>query len=170
MAIECFKVEWTKPFPFGEVLLQPEAKMGGVYALFRGEAKKLYYIGKATRFDNRLSSHRQSVFRMMSETERKKCSVSLGITSSFEVNRMSDTTPAQLGSIENFLITRLQPVGNGDSTKRRDTGKYPLILINAGSVFKPLEKFMSQSPDLLKAHGKTITTRKKKSASYPSWY
>jgi len=167
MAIECFKIEWTKAFPLDKVLLQPEAKRGGIYFLFKGGIRKPYYVGKATRFDSRLSTHKQSFFRMMSETERKKCSVRLGFISSFEKSHMSDTiTPTQLSSIENFFITKLQPTGNGESTKQRDTGKYPLIAINTGSLPYGLDKFMSQSTELLKALGKT--TAKKKSFS-ESW-
>ena len=168
MAIECFKIEWTKPFPLDKVLLQPEAKGGGIYFLFKGGTRKPLYIGKATRFDNRLSTHKQSLFRMMSEAERKRCTARLGLISSFERNRMSDTiTPAQLGSVENFFITKLQPKGNGDSTKKRDTGKYPLIVINTGNLCNGLEKFMSQSTELLKALGKTTT---KKKSSFEPWY
>ncbi|HEY40300.1 MAG TPA: hypothetical protein G4O18_00375 [Dehalococcoidia bacterium] len=168
MAIECFKIEWTKPFLFDKVLLQPEAKRGGVYALFKKGTTKAYYIGKATRFDSRLSIHRQSIFRLMSEAERKRCFVRLGLISSFEVNHMSDTVSAsQLGGIENFLITRLQPIGNGDSTKRRDTAKYPMIVINTGNTFGGLQKYMSQSSELLKALGKTTTTRRK---TYDPWF
>jgi hypothetical protein len=164
MPIECFKIEWTKSLPFNKALLQPEAKRRGVYALFKGNIKKPYYIGKARTFDNRLSIHKQSIFRMMSEAERKKCYISFGIVSSFKISHMTDAiTDAELRSVESFLITRIQPIGNGDSTKKRYTGKLPMIIANTGSMFKGLQKFMSQNNDLLKVLGKAT---KRKSASY----
>ena len=164
MAIECFKIEWTKPSPFDKALLKPEAKRGGVYALFKGETKKPYYIGKANRFDKRLSTHKQTIFRMMSEAERRKCRISFGIVSSFETSHMTDVIPAvQLGPIENFLIMRVQPIGNGDSTKKRYTGRLPMIIANTGSVFRGLNKFMSQNNELLQVLGKATT---RKSTSY----
>jgi len=168
VAVECFKIEWTRLFPFDKALLQPEAKRGGVYSLFKGENQKPHYIGKANRFDKRLTTHKRAIFRMMSETERKKCRISFGIVSSFEMSRMSDAvTDAQLRSIENFPITRIQPIGNGDSTKKRDTGKFPMIIANTGTLFKGLKRLMSQSDELLRVLGKDT---KKKSVSSLAWY
>jgi len=166
MAIECFEIKWTKTYPFDKALLQPEAKRGGVYALFKGEVKKPHYIGKATRFDNRLSKHKRSIFRMMNEAERKKCYISFGIVSSFEISHMTDVvTDTQLSSIENFLIMRLQPIGNGDSTKKRYTGKLPMIIANTGNVFNGLNKFMSQNNELLQVLGKTTKSKSTSSSN-----
>ena len=167
MAIECFKIAWTKSSPFDKALLKPEAKRGGVYALFKGETKKPLYIGKANRFDKRLSTHKQTIFRMMSEAERRKCRISFGIVSSFDISHMTDAiTDAQLGGIENFLIMKVQPSGNGDSTKKRYTGKLPIIIANTGSVFRGLNRFMSQNKELLQVLGKATTRR---STSYDEW-
>ena len=163
MAIECFKVEWTKPIQFTKVALRPEAKSGGVCALFKGAASKALYIGKATRFADRITTHKQTTFRMMGETERKKCFVRLGLVSSFEVDQMTDiSTGPHLNTVENFFITRLQPVGNGGSTKIRDTSKHPIIVVNTGAVFNGVSKYMSQSDELLKVLGKTATPKKRK--------
>ena len=169
MAIECFKIEWTKTYPFDKALLQPEAKRGGAYALFKGETKKPYYIGKATRFDKRLSTHKRAIFRIMNKDERKKCRISFGIVSSFEISHMTDViTDAQLRSVENFLIMRIQPIGNGDSTKRRYTGKIPMIIANTGNVFTGLQKFMSQNKELLQVLGKTTKSKSTSSSNRDS--
>lgn len=168
MAIECFKIEWTKPFPFDKALLQPQAKRKGVYGLFKGKAQKLYYIGKSGTFGNRLSFHRQSIFRMMSEPERKRCYISFGVISSFEISHMTDVvTDTQIRSIENFLITTLQPIGNGRNTKR-DTGKLPMIIANTGTLFKGLQKFMSQNNELLQVLGKTTAKKRTSSSLFSS--
>jgi excinuclease UvrABC nuclease subunit len=167
MAIECFEINWTKPFPLEKIARQIEAKRGGIYFIFKSGVGKPYYIGKATNFEKRLNTHKQAFSRIMSEAELKRCTVRLGLISSFETTHMSDTfTSTQLGSIENFFITQLQPKGNGGNTKKRDTGKYPLIAINTGNLCTGMGKYMSQSNDLLKALGKSTT---KKRASSASW-
>jgi len=169
MAIECFKIEWTKLFSFDKALLQPQAKRKGVYGLFKGKAQKLYYIGKSGTFGNRLSFHRQSIFRMMSEPERKRGYISFGTVSSFEISHMTDiVTDTQIRSIENSLIMTLQPIGNGGSTKIRDTGKLPMIIVNTGTLFKGLQKFMSQNKELLQVLGKNATRKKASSSLFSS--
>ena len=169
MAIDLFQIEWTKLFPFNTALLQPETKEKGVYALYRsaGKAKRLYYIGKSGELGDRLGAHKQSMFRMMSEAERKKCFVSFGLISFFGRSRMSrDIDDTQLKSVENFLITSLQPIGCGENTKKRYTGDYPMIVVNTGKVAKPFNKFMSQSSELLKILGKDTATKKKPASSW----
>ena len=160
MAIELFRIDWTKLYPFDKALNQPEAKEGGVYALYKsvGGNKKLHYVGKSKDFTTRLSSHRQNTAHILSETERKKCYVSFGLISSFEKSRMSsDISPEQLRDTENFLINYLLPPGNDSSTKKGYKGK-PIIIVNGGKFIQPLKKVMTHNPELLKLIKANLTT------------
>jgi hypothetical protein len=171
MAIELFKIEWTKPFPFDKALNQPEAKEGGVYALYKsvGGSKKLHYVGKSKDFATRFGFHRQSTAHMLSEAERKRCYVSFGLISSFEKSRMSsDTLPAQLRDTESFLINKLLPTGNDSSTKKGYKGN-PIIIINGGKFVQPFKKIMTHNPELLKLIKANLTTRETISYSYSPW-
>lgn len=69
--------------------------------------------------------------------------------------------------VENFLITTLDPKGNHESTKKRVTSEYPLVIINTGKFYKPIEKIMSHNPELLKAL--SATKPKKKTTSDALW-
>ena len=152
MAIELFRIEWTKLYPFDKALNQPEAKEGGVYALYKsvGGNKKLHYVGKSKDFTTRFGFHRQNTAHILSEAERKKCYVSFGLISSFEKSRMSsDVLPEQLRDTENFLINTLLPAGNDSSTKKGYKGN-PIIIINGGKFIQPLKKVMTHNPELLK--------------------
>ena len=152
MAIELFRIEWTKLYPFDKALNQPEAKEGGVYTLYKsvGGNKKLHYVGKSKDFTTRFSSHRQNTAHILSETERKKCYVSFGLISSFEKSRMSsDISPEQLRDTETFLINALLPTGNDSSTKKGYKGN-PIIIINGGKYTRPFKKVMTHNPELLK--------------------
>lgn len=156
MAIELFQIEWTNLYPFETALRQPEAMESGVYALYKstGKTKKLFYIGKSKEFSSRFSSHKRNSFHMLNETERKRCFVSFGLISCFERSRLSTgATNPQLKNIENFLITKLQPIGCGDSTKKRYTGDYSMIIANTGKVTKPFK-----SPELLDIIGRLLAT------------
>jgi hypothetical protein len=168
MAIECFVIKWTRLFPFNKALTQPEAKEGGVYALYKAKAsnKKLHYVGKTKDFETRFSSHKQSATHLLTGNELKRCYVAFGIISSFETNRLTgDITPEQLRIVENFFIVILRPEGNSESTKKRYTGNYPIFITNIGIVTKPFTKFMSQNSALLKFLGKPVNTKRRVSTS-----
>ncbi|OGO25316.1 MAG: hypothetical protein A2144_09755 [Chloroflexi bacterium RBG_16_50_9] len=168
MAIECFKIEWTKPFPLDTIATQQESRRGGIYALFQGNSRRAFYIGKATRFDQRLVTHKQSFYRMLKPAQRNKLYVRLGIVQSFEISSMSDVISGyQLASIENFFITRLPNLNNGENTKKKDTCRYPLVIANTGNLFSGIDKYMSQNKELLKLFGKSTTIRKKRVSSWP---
>ncbi|MDO8717301.1 MAG: GIY-YIG nuclease family protein [Dehalococcoidales bacterium] len=169
MAIEFFEINWTKLHPFEKALTQPQVKEGGVYALYKliGSSKKLLYVGKSKDFETRFCSHKNAADHLNTTNDRKKCFVSFGLISSYEKSRMSnDITPQQLKAVENFLIVALNPIGNGDSTKKRYTSDIHAIIVNTGVVAKPLNKFMSHNPQLLTLIGKSKTvtpvTRKRK--------
>jgi hypothetical protein len=159
MAIEFFRIEWTKLYPFDKALNQPEAKEGGVYALYKsvGGNKKLHYVGKSKDFTTRFGFHRQSTAHMLSEAERKKCYVSFGLISSFEKSRMTTTIlPQQLRDTESFLINNSQPVGNDSSTKKGYKGN-PIIIINHGKFTHPFKRIMTDTPELLKLIRSNLT-------------
>lgn len=152
MAIELLQIEWTRLYPFDKALNQPEAKEGGVYALYKsvGGNRRLHYVGKCKDFSARVGSHRQSTAHILSETERKRCYVSFGLISSFEKSRMSsDILPEQLRNTESFLINELRPVGNDPSTKKGYKGK-PIIIINKGKFTRPFKRVMTHNPELVK--------------------
>jgi len=168
MAIECFEIKWTKPFLLDTIATQQESRYGGIYALFQGSARKAFYIGKATQFGQRLRTHKQSFYRMLKPSQRKKLYVRLGIIQSFRVSSMYDVKSGyQLACVENFFITRLPDLNNGENTKKKDTSKYPMIIANTGNLFSGVDKYMSQNKELLKLLGKSTIARKKRVSDWP---
>jgi hypothetical protein len=168
MAIEVFQITWTKHFPLDKALDQPEAKEGGIYALFKGTAssKRLHLIGKTKEFMGRFSTRKQYAANMMTETERKNCHVCFGLISSFDISRMSNNTDdTQLRYIESFFINKFNPEGNDPSTKKGYKGS-PIIIINGGKVTKPFEKVMTHNPDLIKLLKKNLKTSRSSDSSY----
>jgi hypothetical protein len=166
MAIECFEIKWTKLFPLSEIANQPEIKQGGVYAriIITGGTKKLHYIGKSTDFRQRTRYHRQATSHL--GFDLKKHYISLGIVSVFDGIIMSPKcTSNQLNDVESYLRNTARPKGNDPSTLKGYNGS-PIIIVNTGTIPKPLKKFMSHSPILLKVLGKGTTT-KKRASSYP---
>jgi hypothetical protein len=168
MAIELLRIEWTKSYQFDNALNQPEAKEGGIYALYRSVSgnKKLHYVGKSKDFATRFCSHRQNTAHMLSEADRKRCYVSFGLISSFEKSRMtSDISPEQLRNTENFLINALLPTGNDPSTKKGYKGNC-IIIINHGKFIQPFKKVMTNNSELLKFIKTNLTSTKTVYESY----
>jgi len=151
MAIELFRVDWTKPETFEKALTQAESQEGGLYALVKkvGENFNLFYIGKSIDFQKRFGTHRNSASHFMPDAEFKKYYVTFGIISSFEQSRLShDITPEQLKNAESFYINFYRPIGNSDSTKKGYKGN-TIISFNTGKCFQK-HKVISNSENLIK--------------------
>ena len=151
MAVEIFRVEWTKPQAFDQALTQAESQQGGLYAMLKVSrgVTNLSYIGKSKEFQKRFGTHRNSASHMMSDVDLKKCSVTFGIISSFEQSQMShNITPEQLKDIESFYINHYRPLGNDPSTKKGYKGN-TIISFNTGKCFQK-QKIVSNSENLVK--------------------
>jgi hypothetical protein len=59
MAIECFEIRWTKPYPLEKVTKQSDANEKGVYIRSKLSAGKMTptYLGKSTDFRERSKTH-----------------------------------------------------------------------------------------------------------------
>ena len=133
MAIECYKVEWTKPYPFKEAVNRPEARQVGIYAIYKtaSSKQKPLYIGKSQDLGRRLGEHQQG-FSHIGGKNTKKLSYSFGTIYSLSGSiTTADISPQQLRDVESFFINELQPLGNGAATKKRYKGA-SLIVINIG--------------------------------------
>jgi len=151
MAVEIFRVEWTKLQTFSEALTQAESQVGGLYALARLNrgVTSLYYIGKSKEFQKRFGTHRNSASHLMSDNDIQKCFVSFGLISSFEQSQMSHNfTDAQLKDIESFYINNYRPIGNSEATKKGYKGN-TIICFNTGKYFTK-HKYISNSENLVK--------------------
>jgi len=151
MAVEIFRVDWTKLQTFNEALTQSESQAGGIYALaklYRGDYN-LFYIGKSKDFQKRFGTHRNSASHLMSDADIDKCFVSFGLISSFEQSQMSHNfTDAQLKDIESFYINFYRPIGNSEATKKGYKGN-TIISFNTGKYFQK-HKIISNSDNLIK--------------------
>jgi len=151
MAVEIFRVEWTKLEGFDRALTQAESQEGGLYAMFRLNrgVNTLYYIGKSIDFYKRFGTHRNSASHLMSDADFQKCFVSFGLITSFEQSQMSHNfTDAQLKDIETFYINYYRPIGNSESTKKGYKGN-TIISFNTGKNFQK-HKVISNSDNLIK--------------------
>ena len=149
MAIECYKVEWTKPYPFKEAVNRPEARQIGIYAIYRSAgSKKPQYIGKSQELGRRLGEHQQG-FSHTGVKDTKKIFYSFGTIYSLSGSiTTADISPQQLRDVESFFINELQPLGNDIATKKHYKG-ISLIVINTGKPV-PFSKVMAHNKDLLK--------------------
>jgi len=160
MAIDCYKIEWTKPFSFKEAIARPEARQLGIYIIYRtiNSKKKLWYIGKSQEVGRRIGEHQKGASHT-GDKDINKVSYSFGTIYSLSGSITTAViTPTQLHEVESFLINKLKPKGNGDSTKIRYKGT-SLIVINTGKLVY-LEKIMAHNEDLLKLIKENLTTKK----------
>jgi hypothetical protein len=153
MAIEVFKVEWTKVFPFDKALTQSASQEGGIYIMYkkgRSDIATLFYIGMSKDFQKRFGTHRNAASHMMTDADLKKCFVNFGIVTSFETSHLSHSfTTEQLHDLESYLINEVKPIGNSDSTKKGYKG-LPIVVFNTGTKSRHLNKVMSSCSDLVK--------------------
>ena len=166
MAIECYKVEWTKPYSFKEAFNRPEARQFGIYAIYDTikTKKRLIYIGKSQEIGKRLTEHQQGISHFMGKTSKKLyCSFGTIYSLSGSITT-TDISPKQLRDVESFFINEFQPSGNNASTKKRYKGT-SLIVINAG---KPISfgKIIAHNKELLKLLKANLTAKKSTS---PDW-
>lgn len=164
MAIECYKIEWTKPYSFKEAINRPEARQLGIYAIYDTikTKKRLIYIGKSQEIGRRLVEHQQGISHFMGKTSKKPhCSFGTIYSLSGSITT-ADISQKQLRDVESFFINEFQPSGNNSSTKKRYKGT-SLIVINTG---KPISfgKIVAHNKDLLKLIKATLTTKKSTSA------
>ena len=167
MAIECFEIRWTKPFPLEEVTKQSEVNEEGVYVRSKISRGKMMptYLGKSTDFRERSKPHK--LYTAYSGADMSKQYISLGTIYSFEKTQMVlGCSSSQLAHIENYLRNEADLKGNDPSTKKGYSGP-PIIIINNGRVPKPLRKIMSHNDPLVKLLTATIKPKRKSSAS--SW-
>jgi len=165
MAIDCYKIEWTKPYSFKEAVNRPEARHLGIYAIIETvKTKKIIsYIVKSQELGRRIGEHQQGFSHSGNKNNQKQL-YSLGTIYSLSDNVTTAViTPAQLHDVESFFIIKLKPIGNGDSTKKLYKGT-SLIVINTGK-FVCLEKIMAHNEDLLKLIKSNLTTKKTTSSS-----
>lgn len=166
MPIECYKIDWSKPFSFTEAVNQPEARQLGIYAIYKTvSAKKiLCYIGKSQEIGRILSEHKQGISHMFSEKDIKKHCVCFGTIYWLRGSISTvDISPQQLREVESFFINELRPDGNGESTKKRYIGE-SVIIINTGKLIS-LDKVMAHNKELLKLLKDNLVTKKPKSSS-----
>jgi hypothetical protein len=165
MAIDCYKIEWTKPFPYKEAANRPEARQLGIYAIIETvKSKKIIsYIGKSQELGRRIGDHEQG-FSHSENTNNQKQLYSFGTIYSLSGSiTTAAITATQLHEVESFFINKLQPVGNGKATKKRYKGT-SLIVINIGKLAY-LEKIMSHNEELLKLIKMNLKTKKATSSS-----
>jgi len=151
MAIELFRVDWTKLQTFDTALTQAESQEGGIYAMFRLYRGNytLFYIGKSKEFQKRFGTHRNSASHLMSDADINKCFVTFGIITTFEQSQMSHNfTDEQLKDIESFYINNYRPAGNSEATKKGYKG-HTIISFNTGKCFQK-HKIISNSENLIK--------------------
>jgi hypothetical protein len=161
MSIDCYKVEWTKPFSFKQAINRPEARHLGIYAFYvkANTKNNLLYIGKSQEIGRRIIEHQQGLSHF-EKNNMKNITVRFGTIYSLNDNiTTADISPKQLHNVESFFINKLQPDRNSESTKKRYIG-VPLIVINIGKTI-PFDKIMAQNEDLLKLLKANINTKKK---------
>jgi len=164
MAIDVYKIEWSKPFPYEQAVSRPEASQHGIYAIYnttKGK-KTLVYIGKSQELRKRITQHQQGINRF----SKKEYTYSLGTIYPLSGKTSTGITPKQLREIESFFINKYKPSGNDISTKKGYKGT-SLIVINIGKLIC-FNKVDAHNEDLLKLLKNNLVT--KKSTSSSDWW
>jgi len=133
MAVECFQIKWTGPYSLDSIQSRAEAREKGIYAVHRG--REIYYIGKSTKFGERLTSHRRHWTHALGEKGVQRLRVYTGVIYHYKgTDPSQDITPSQLANVESFLINLIQPKGNPPNDKKGYKGLMSPIIVNTGKV------------------------------------
>lgn len=167
MNIECFEIKWTGFYSLDEVQSKTEARDKGIYAIYKG--REIFYIGKSTKFGERLKSHRRNWAHIIGETSVKKLRVCTGVIFHYTSTHPSqDITDSQLASIESFLINykpTKKPKGNPPADKKGYKGLISPIVVNTG-VIGSFDKVIFHNSLIEKLLKSNLAQRKRRTNSY----
>ena len=167
MAIECFEIKWTGFYSLDEIQSKTEARGKGIYAIYKG--REIFYIGKSTKFGERLKNHRRNWAHVIGETGIKKLRVCTGVIFHYTSTHPSqDIEDSQLTYIESFLINykpEKKPEGNPPSDKKGYKGLISPIIVNTG-IIGSFDKVIFHDPSIEKLLKSNLAPKKRRTSGY----
>jgi len=160
MAVQVFEIKWSGLFTIEDAIKNPVARGRGIYICYKTTSgrKSPKYIGKSTKLNDRLRSHKQGIQRFSKE-DITKATYALGEIINYSGDRVShNITDSQLGNIETFLINK---VPNENPSKPPYKGKDNIIIVNTGKTFS-LDSVIAHNPATLELLSKGIRSNKSK--------
>ena len=164
MAIECFEIKWTGAYSLDAIQNKAEARDKGIYAVCKG--REIYYIGKSTKFGERLNSHRRNWAHALGEKGVNRLRVYTGVIFCYKSTHPSqDITPKQLANIESFLINNKKPKGNPPNNKKGYKVLMSPVLINTGKTGL-FDKVLFHNPSIEKLLKSNLVPKKRQTSNY----